>query len=157
MDINPEIIPPCGLYCGMCRMYQATQANDYSVLGRLAKIYSRRVPELAPLQAEDLCCDGCRSERKSIFCRNCSIRDCALEKGYLGCHECTDFPCELISEFPIPEGRKVIMRAIPFWSAHGTQAWIAAEEVRYRCPACDHRLYRGARGCPECSAPVDLS
>ena len=156
MNIKPEIVPPCGLYCGVCRMYQATQAGDLTTLERLARIYAHRLPELAPLSAADLLCDGCLSARRSVFCRECSIRECAQTKALQGCHECGDFPCALIDAFPVPVGKKVILRAIPTWRSHGTQEWLLAEERRYRCPECGGALFRGARSCPHCRAPVDV-
>jgi hypothetical protein len=110
--------------------------------------------EKRTLTAADLACDGCRSERISWFCRECAIRDCSMEKGFEGCYECGDFPCGLINEFPIPVGKRVIMRAVPYWREHGTVAWVRAEERRYVCPACDGSLYRGARNCPGCGLEV---
>ena len=84
------------------------------------------------------------------------IRDCTREKGYAGCHECGDFPCQLIENFPVPVGKKVILRAIPDWRERGTEAWVRDEEARYVCPECDHRLFRGAKRCNQCKTPVNL-
>jgi hypothetical protein len=156
MEIPRELIAPCGLYCGVCRIHQATQANDRALLQRLAKIYARRLPEMASATADDLLCDGCRSTRRSVFCRECAIRECTQQRGLLGCHACLDFPCSRIDEFPIPVGKKVILRAIPYWRAHGTEQWVLAEEKRYRCPGCGERLFRGARQCPHCNSAVDV-
>ena len=150
MESNPELIPACGLYCGVCKIYQATQENDRAYLKRLARLYERRLPELAPIVLDDLLCDGCRSGRKSLFCRVCQVRDCACQKSYHGCHQCAEFPCELIEEFPVPEGKKVILQAIPYRREHGTSAWILWERQRYRCPECGTDLYRGCTQCPGC-------
>lgn len=156
MEIQPELIPPCGLYCGVCRMYQATQAGERAFLERLVKVYARRFPELASAPPEALLCDGCLSERRSVFCRECSIRDCAQGKSFSGCHECPDFPCDFIDRFPMEVGKKVILRAVPYWRAQGTEAWVMAEEQRYRCLECGGRLYRGAGRCPHCKSLVDV-
>jgi hypothetical protein len=154
-EINPEHIAPCGLYCGVCRIHHATRENDLVYLGRLARIYARRFPAIAAVPPDGLLCDGCLSAKRFPFCHECSIRECTQQKGYQGCHECVDFPCALIDEFPMPVGRKVMLRAIPHWRTHGTEGWIAAEEKRYLCPECGHRLFRGARQCGLCNAPVD--
>ena len=154
--IYPEHVAPCGLYCGVCRILQATQADDRAYLERLVKIYARRFPEMAGLPPEELLCDGCLSTRRSVLCQQCSIRQCIQIKGYSSCHECADFPCSLIDEFPMPVGKKVILRAIPYWRDHGTEEWIRAEEERYRCPECGGRLFRGARQCPECNMSVNV-
>ncbi|MCG2767310.1 MAG: DUF3795 domain-containing protein [Anaerolineae bacterium] len=161
MEIQAERIAPCGLYCGMCRLLHATQDDDQTLLERLARIYARRpptrrLPEMAPLTADDLLCDGYQSTRRSVLCRECSIRECAQQKGLGGCHLCPDFPCPLIDEFPVPVGKRVILRAIPYWREHGTEQWIMAEEKRYECSACGGRLYRGAQRCPHCKSPVDV-
>jgi hypothetical protein len=156
IEIHPEHIAPCGLYCGVCRIHHATQENDRTLLERLARIYTRRLSEMAPLTPDDLLCDGCLSTRRSVFCRECSIRECTQQKGFQGCHKCPDFPCPLIDEFPVPVGKKVILRAIPYWRAHGTEQWTLAEEQRYRCPGCGHRLFRGAKWCDHCKSPVDV-
>jgi hypothetical protein len=151
-----ELIPPCGLYCGVCRIYQATQEDDMALLRRLARVYSRRFAEMAPATAEGLLCDGCLSGKRSVFCHECSIRDCVQKKGFAGCHECLDFPCSYIDEFAVPVGKKVILRAIPYWRAHGTEQWVRAEAERYRCPECEELLFRGARECRYCGSKVDL-
>jgi hypothetical protein len=155
-EINPEQIAPCGLYCGVCRIQQATQENDLAFLKRLTRIYARRFPEIAAVPPKGLLCDGCLSARRFPFCQECAIRECARRREYQGCHECLDFPCSLIDEFPMPVGRKVILRAIPYWRTHGTERWIASEEERYRCPDCGARLFRGAKQCRRCNAPVDV-
>jgi len=59
MKIHPEQLAPCGLYCGVCRLFHATQDDDRTLLERLARVYARRLPEIAPLTADDLLCDGC--------------------------------------------------------------------------------------------------
>ena len=156
MKIRPEHIAPCGLYCGVCRIYYATQENDGTFLERLVRVYSRRLPEIAPRTPDELLCDGCLSTRRSVFCQECSIRECTQQKGYQGCHECPDFPCLLVDQFPMPVGKKVILRAVPYWRTHGTEQWILAEEERYRCPECGQKLFRGAKQCRHCKAPVDV-
>jgi hypothetical protein len=114
------------------------------------------LPELAPLAAADLLCDGCLSARRSGLCRHCSIRECALGRGLEGCHECERFPCTMIDEFPVPVGRQVILRAVPYRRAHRTGAWMLAEEERYRCPECGHSLFRGAARCSGCGFEVSV-
>ncbi len=155
MKIRTELLAPCGLYCGVCRIFSATQENDLLLLRRLAKIY-RILPGLEHLTAEDMPCDGCLSERRFEFCRECLIRDCTEQQGYLGCHECTRFPCNLIDAFPSQVGKQVMLRAIPYRQTHGTEQWILAEEARYLCPECGERLFRGVTQCHQCSSEVAL-
>ena len=156
METHPDYIAPCGLYCGVCKIHHATRENDLAYLERLAKIYARRFPEIASASADELLCDGCLSTRRFPFCQECSIRDCTQRKGFQGCDECLDFPCSLIAEFPMPVGHKVILRSIPYRRTHGTDQWVIAEKMRYRCPECGARLFRGARQCGHCKVPVDV-
>ena len=156
MDIQTEKIAACGLYCGVCKIHIATQENDLNYLNRITRIYKRHFPELAHVTADDLLCDGCRSIRKSVLCRQCSIRECNQGKGFIGCIECDDFPCTFIDQFKMPVGKKVILRAIPYWRIHGTEQFVLAEVQRYRCPDCGGKLFRGAKQCPDCKIPVDV-
>lgn len=154
--IKPELIPPCGLYCGVCRIYQATQAGDRRILNRLRVIYAKRLPGLALESVEDMVCDGCRSDRRFAHCEKCAIRECAEMKGVEGCFECVDFPCDSIHSFPSDVGRKVILRAVPIWREIGTEAWVQAEEMRYHCPECGEKLFRGANQCLSCGSQVNV-
>ena len=155
-NINPNYLAPCGLYCGVCRIQHATREGDLAYLKRLKKIYSRRFPECVSLPVEDMLCDGCLSTKRFLFCQTCVIRECAQAKGFQGCHQCADFPCALTDAFPMPAGQKVMLRAIPYWRTHGTEAWVLAEEKRYHCPECGDRLFRGAKSCGGCRASVDV-
>jgi hypothetical protein len=156
MEINPDYIAPCGLYCGVCAILYVTLDDNWKFRERLVGVYKGRLPNSENLSAEDIHCKGCLSAERFSFCNQCAIRDCTAKKGYAGCHECEDFPCKLIEEFSIPVGKKVILRAIPYWREKGTEKWISDEEARYICPECGHKLFRGAMRCNRCKTPVDL-
>jgi hypothetical protein len=156
MTIRKEFLSPCGLYCGVCGVYYATRDNNEKFLQKLLGVYQSKIPGIESLTTEDLKCDGCLSGRTSIFCSACAMRDCTQKKGFTGCHECDEFPCSHIEQFPMPVGKKVILRAIPYWREHGTEKWVRDEETRYDCPKCGHRLFRGAKRCNECKTEVDL-
>jgi len=156
MDVNTGFLAPCGLYCGVCGVYYATRDRNEKFMKKLLEMYQRGVPGLDEVTIADLECEGCMSDRVSIFCRTCGIKSCVAEKGYAGCHECDDFPCSHVENFPMPVGKKVIMRAIPYWREHGTEKWVRDEEHRYLCPGCGHMVFRGAKRCNECKIPVDL-
>jgi Protein of unknown function (DUF3795) len=156
MTINENCLAPCGLYCGVCGVFFATRDNNEKFLEKLLGVYQGKIPGLDHLTAEDLKCEGCLSDRVSFFCRVCAIKDCTREKGYEGCHECDDFPCGHIDNFPMPVGKRVILRAIPHWREHGTEKWVADEEARYHCPQCDNTIFRGAQRCNQCKTPLDL-
>ena len=150
MEYAREHLPPCGLYCGVCAIMYATRDDNEKFRERLAPVYG--------LKPEEVYCEGCLAEGEEVFayCRVCPIKSCAGERGYEGCYQCDDFPCEHIDSFPIPVGKKVIMRAVPRWREVGTDRWIAEEEERYKCPHCGERLFRGAKRCRACKEPVDV-
>ncbi len=156
MTLNKDFLAPCGLYCGVCGVYIATRDNNSGFMERLLGVYRSAMTGLERLTIEDLACDGCRGTKKSVFCSACAIRDCVEAKGYEGCHQCADFPCRHIDEFPVPVGKRVILRAIPYWREHGTERWVRDEEARYHCPSCGGALFRGAKRCRACKAPVDV-
>ncbi len=155
MKTNPDHIAPCGLYCGVCAILYATLDNNRKFKERLLGVYKGTLPESENLSAEDIHCRGCLSVEPFLFCNQCAIRDCTAKKGYTGCHECKDFPCKFIEDFSIPVGKKVILRAIPYWREKGTEKWIRDEEARYICPECGHKLFRGTQRCNRCKIPVD--
>ena len=156
MEINQNFLSPCGLYCGVCGVYYATRDNNDGFLEKLLGFYQNQMPGLEKLSIDDLRCQGCLSEKISFLCGACRIKECTHQKGYSGCHECDDFPCIHMEEFPVPVGKKVALRSIPYWREHGTQKWVQDEEARYICPQCEHILFRGAKRCNKCKTPVDL-
>jgi hypothetical protein len=145
--VNKELLAPCGLYCGVCGVFRAHRDDSAKFKERLSSFYS--------CSPEEIACEGCLSGTRFKYCRQCSIRSCTQEKQYEGCHECSDFPCGFIADFPLPEGKKVILRAIPAWRELGTEKWVQEEEKRYQCPHCGNSLFRGAKGCRTCKKPVD--
>lgn len=148
MESKKEFLSPCGLYCGVCAVMIAHRDNNVKFKEKLTGVYG--------IPLEEIKCQGCLSDERIIFCQQCHIRDCTEKKGYEGCHMCDEWPCEHIENFPVPVGKKVIMRAIPEWREMGTEAWVKAEEERYKCPECGYVLFRGARRCRNCSTEVDL-
>ena len=162
MALNPDFLAPCGLYCGVCAIYIAHRDGNQKFKERLVGLYQGvegkgTLPGGAELTAEDIKCQGCLSREPFVFCRQCKIKECTQAKGYEGCHQCADFPCAYIADFPMAVGKKVILRAIPYWREVGTEQWVADEEARYVCPQCGNKLFRGAARCNQCKTAVDLA
>ena len=140
--INQELLSPCGLYCGVCGIYCASVNNDQSLKEKLAKGYGDTPDRID--------CRGCLSDSVYWYCKVCAIKTCVAGKAYIGCHQCSDFPCEKIDNFPVPEGKTNILRAIPSWKELGTEEFIKAEEKLFSCDNCGAKLFRGARKCRQC-------
>jgi len=162
MTINPDFASPCGLYCGVCAIYIAHRDNNIKLKEGLVRLYKGgtpgkgTLPNSESLSTEDIRCGGCLSDDLFMHCRQCEIRACTTRKGYTGCHQCDEFPCQHINHFPMAVGKKVILRAVPYRREVGTEKWIQDEEARYICPECGNKVFRGAVKCNQCKAKLDL-
>ena len=116
MKINPDLVSPCGLYCGVCAIYIAYRDNNRKFKERLLNVYQGKIhgkgklPYSEKLSIEDIKCNGCLSDEPFIYCHQCDIKECTIEKGYAGCHQCDEFPCQHIEDFPMTIGKKVILK-----------------------------------------------
>ncbi len=140
--MNRELVSPCGLYCGVCGIYYATRHNDMKLKEKLARAYHDTVDQIN--------CHGCMSDTVYWYCEHCAIKSCAIEKKYEGCNECAEFPCDKVENFPVPEGKMHILRAVPRWKESGTEEWINEEEKQFSCKSCSTLLFRGAKKCRNC-------
>ena len=162
MTVKPDLLSPCGLYCGVCAIYIADRDNNLKFKQRLVDLYKGKVagkgtlPGSETLCADDIRCNGCLSENRFMHCDQCDIRQCTTQKGYTGCHQCEEFPCRHIDNFPMAVGKKVILRAIPYRRKFGTEKWVRDEEARYTCPECGNKVFRGAVKCNQCKASLDV-
>lgn len=162
MKINPDFVSPCGLYCGVCAIYIAQRDNNPKFKQRLASLYKGEfpgkgaLPNCETLSTEDMHCRGCLSDDRFMHCKQCEIRECTRKKGYSGCHQCDEFPCQHIDNFPMTVGKKVILRAVPHRREVGTEKWVRDEEARYYCPECGNKVFRGVLKCNQCKAELDL-
>ncbi|MFH2064207.1 MAG: DUF3795 domain-containing protein [Pseudomonadota bacterium] len=155
---NRELMAPCGLYCGTCGIYIANRDNNEKFKTVMGNLYG--------LKPEQMECYGCMQSdppRKiHDFCKVCAIRDCVKSKSYTSCHQCDEWPCRLIEEFPISTGRRVMKRTIPVWrekaaqygNEQGSVEWARSECERYHCSSCGEPLFRGAQKCRACKKPV---
>ncbi len=73
MKINPGLIAPCGLYCGVCAIYIAHRDHNHKLKERLVNLYKGGIPDKGALpnsenlSIEDIRCRGCLSDDH----RNC--------------------------------------------------------------------------------------
>lgn len=148
MEDKKKLAAPCGLYCGVCAVLIAHRDNNIKFKERLTGVYGVTVDEIK--------CQGCLSDELFVYCLTCPIRYCTIEKGIEGCHQCGEFPCHFIQDFPLPVGKKVMLRAIPTWRELGTERWMVEEEKRYHCPQCGYAVFRGVKRCRNCRSPLDL-
>lgn len=93
-----EMIAYCGLDCGRCRAFEATQRKDFERKRELAKQWTEGLNVV--FKPEDIDCNGCMSNTISGWCRKiCKIRPCAEAKKVKTCAHCAEYPCGKLKEF----------------------------------------------------------
>jgi hypothetical protein len=135
--MDEMLIGYCGLYCGGCRDYQRTREND-------------------PAKDEDgipRYCDGCKSNRTTIWCTECKIKECNKAKGIIICAECRDYPCEILYDFINDENYKYHLE-VPMdmeeIKKNGMQQWAEKKERAYYCKKCNNLNNWWEQECPKC-------
>ncbi len=90
----------CGLDCGSCEAYLATQNGDWAEQQKVLEKWrvDFNVPEMT-LAA--LMCDGCKGGgRLCGLCADCVVRDCAEGRGHATCAACEDYEtCATMQDF----------------------------------------------------------
>ena len=83
MSVNEDfkMVAYCCLECDKCDVYIATQNNDEELRAKVAKEWK--------MKAEELYCDGCKSDRTPF---NCEAKKCAVSRNLPTCAHCGDFP-----------------------------------------------------------------
>ncbi len=83
----------CGIDCGACEAYIATQEDDAELRIKVAAAWSKEFrSEISPA---DINCNGCKSEEGQIFLYSavCEIRRCARQLGLGNCAHCPEYSC----------------------------------------------------------------
>ena len=94
------MIAYCGINCGECPAYIATQKNDDDERKKVAEMWAKQYNP--NIKAEDINCDGCTSDstRHFAWCNECPIRLCAKEKSAANCAYCDDYAaCDKLATF----------------------------------------------------------
>jgi hypothetical protein len=134
----------CGLYCGACLIYQCTQTGN---LATAAATLGR--PE------EGLACDGCRSNRVTLACRDCWYRDCPAKKGYASCAECPEMPCDSLKNLQTRRPHLIeIVDNLERIRGDGHARWCADQAKRWTCPSCGKPTWWYETTCSACGAMV---
>jgi hypothetical protein len=80
-----ELAAPCGLFCGACPVFKATENRELA---------EKLVPRIG-LPVEMVRCRGCHGEEGKVLGKDtaCVNYQCITARGYTFCYECPDFPC----------------------------------------------------------------
>ena len=92
--VRPEdkMIGYCGYNCHLC----AARSNDINVRKKLVDAWQKYLGH-QHYTAENVACEGCKSEGDKIADKQCKARPCAREKGFESCAQCDEFPCKKMS------------------------------------------------------------
>lgn len=90
----------CGLDCGECEAYSATQRNDRAALEKVAKKWMAEHGG-KELTADMCVCDGCSSGKRvnTAHGATCVVRLCASAREIESCAHCPDYGCETLKGF----------------------------------------------------------
>jgi ribosomal protein L40E len=135
MNQNEAFIKPdkreaavCGLFCPACTIFIATKEDP----DRLKRLAERRNQS-----EEDLKCQGCRSEKRTGYCKTCKMAECASKKGIDFCGECEEYPCEDLKQFQV-----IYPHRIELWQSQirikevGFDKWYQEMVEHYSCTEC---------------------
>jgi hypothetical protein len=92
----------CGLVCEGCPILWATREKDPDKQRKMRiEIVKMLKDEFGQEEKlEDITdCDGCKG-RNRLFsgCKNCEVRNCAIDKGVETCGHCGDYPCSKLKK-----------------------------------------------------------
>jgi hypothetical protein len=151
---NENLVASCGLYCGACPMYLATQENSDERMESMRKQYGAGALKMSK---EDLLCDGCLGGgRLASFCRKCEIRESATAKTKTRrCSECAEFACSRITDFNNDAmlHHDEVLENLRQLRTMGIKDWAKHEEERWQCPKCQAKISWYEPECPKCKAP----
>jgi len=88
----------CGLVCEGCPILWATREEDPDKQKMIRVEIARMLKEEFGQEEklEDMAdCDGCKGGGRLFSgCKDCEVRNCAIERGVETCGHCNDYPCE---------------------------------------------------------------
>jgi hypothetical protein len=147
---DKSLLAPCGLYCGACSVRFAVKQNDLELLNMIKGSVNAYLGH--PVEIEELACEGCLSDVVAVMCRECKMRDCALDKGFTHCSECDEVPCEKITNF---QNDGMIHHAEVVCSIRrrqeiGESQWEKEQKERWKCEHCGEPVHWYAQTCKFC-------
>jgi hypothetical protein len=120
--LNQEKIDPKKLcYCGYkcpddCEFLVASVKNDPELKKAVYEKWQMKERQGVDFDPEKIFCFGCKNTEKpkGILLQNCTVRKCAIEKGYECCIECKDLAAckkDLWDRFPKMKEQVIKMQA----------------------------------------------
>ena len=98
-----KIYSKCGNRCDLCLIYRLNvMKNDRRK--EICKVYSK-IFEGFNADPNTIICDGCLCEKENaiLFDPTCKVRKCVMNKKYLHCGYCDQYPCDIFPSEPTQE------------------------------------------------------
>lgn len=144
---NPELLAPCGTYCGVCPYLIAYKTNNESLKEKLAKSIG--------IKPEQIVCDGCKSDNPLFFCKSCAMKTCVAEKDVESCAVCGEFPCIIIEKFPFKQFIQRVRWDANYRKDHSKEEWLAKTIEMNSCPSCKNLEHWRANTCKSCGTTLE--
>ena len=120
----------CGLLCKSCGIYIATEQNNREALSRIAVRLN--------IPFDKVRCSGCRGDLLSAHCESCYFRECSVKRGIEFCSQCSDFPCEKLSDFQTKMPHRVdLFRSLERIKEAGWERWYVEAVEKHTCTKCN--------------------
>lgn len=135
---NDQLLGYCGLHCGNCLYSQNTEKGTGTAMGDGTITY----------------CEGCNSTKSTPWCTDCDIKKCCREKEIRYCLQCSDYPCDKITDFINDTDysyHKEVPSAMKRLDEIGLEAWSKEMQNNYTCKICGDRFTYFERGCTKCT------
>ena len=93
-----QILTRCGYRCDLCLAYRDNIKNNdrrKELSDGWHKYFGFRI------EPEKIYCDGCTADdciNPSLLEKDCSIRQCVIEKKFNNCSECDDYICDKLKQ-----------------------------------------------------------
>ena len=135
VNLNKELIAPCGMNCGICSSYLA---------------HKNSIPRKVVSN-----CIGCRArDKQCAFLKKKCRDDLKLLKGDIEyCFECNYFPCEYLvkldKSYRIKFGMSMIDNLNEI-KKKGIDIFIEKQENKYKCPKCNNLISVHSKKCFAC-------
>ncbi len=112
--LDPKLLNYCGYTCPKdCKVYVASVKNDVELKKDAYKLWDIEKRYGIKFNADSFYCFQCKNtaEPQGIIQENCSVRACAIDKGYECCIECQDLKqCDKALWKKFPEFHQSIIK-----------------------------------------------
>ncbi len=129
----PETIPdyflaPCGVNCFVCYVH---------------------LKKVKP-------CNGCLGDdnNKPERCKSCKIKNCAVDKGYTRCYECSTYPCadsKRLEKSYLQRYQVDLRKNCEIANTQSISALMKSEMVKWTCRKCNGVISQHDKICSECN------